>query len=267
MSSSKPKASKTAVRRTKHALQPVLFAVASVAILAPMTWAQSSTSLRNPLIPGAQWSAPYEAPMQMPPPPPGSGPTPLGVTPGQSGDPTLEPWVTNMPAHTINQQDSQLNLPYDPSTLAAPGMLGPALGSYIPAPPSTPGADPGILPTVANSQYPTAAIVVPVCPGGGLPDGQAPTKRRGGQTTQNFGMPNVKGSMLTDFGQPLIQVPNIAQMPQDSEDGPRIATHIDNGNGVSRNPNLPNAQATTDLYGLRILNKNNLQPQAINAPY
>jgi hypothetical protein len=267
MSSSKLITNKTAVRRTKQALLSVLFAISSAAIFSQTTWAQSSTTLRNPLIPGAQWTAPNEAPAQMPLPPPGSGPTPLDVTPGQSGDPTLPPWVTNMPAHTINQQDSQLNLPYTSSTLAAPGMLGPALGSYIPAPPSTPGADPGILPTVANSQYPTAAIVVPVCSGGGLPDGQAPTKRRGGQTTQNFGMPNIKGSMLTDFGQPLIQVSNLAQMPQDSEDGPRIATHIDNGNGVSRNPNLPNAQATTDLYGLRILNKNNLQPQEINAPY
>jgi len=265
MNSRKPELSKTAARRAKRALLSLASAMASFLILSPISMAQISTTLRNPLIPGAQYTDPYEAPALMPVPPPGSGPTPLGVTPGQTGDPTLPPWVTNMPSYTINQQNSQLNLPYDASVATPPGVLGPMLAPYIPAPPSTPGADPGILLTVGN--YPTSAVEVQVCPGGGLPDGQAPTTRRGGQDTQSFGTPNVKGSMLTDFGQPLIQVPNLAQMPQDSQDGPRIATHIDSGNGVSRAPNLPNAQATTDLYGLRILNRNNLQPQAINAPY
>ncbi len=266
MSSTKPTLNKTRAQRTKQALFSLSSAAAFVLISSPMSWAQIATTDRNPLIPGAQWTAPDQAPALMPVPPPGSGPTPTAVTPGQSGTGTLPPWVTNMPSYNIDQQNSQLNLPVDASTTNAPGVLGPMLAPYIPAPPSTPGADPGILTTVSN--YPTPAVEVQVCPGGGLPVGSAPTTRRGGQTTQSFGMPNTKGSMLTDFGQPLIQVPNLAQTPQYSEDGPRYATYIDTtGSGVTRAANLPNAQATTDLYGLRVLNSNGQQPQAINAPY
>jgi hypothetical protein len=38
----------------------------------------------------------------------------------------------------------------------------------------------------------------------------------------------VKGSLNTDFGQPLLAVPNLAKVPQVAEDGPRQPTYDSN---------------------------------------
>jgi hypothetical protein len=229
----------------------------------------STQTYRDPLIPGALWSAPYEAPAQIALPPVGSGSFPPAVTAGQTGDPTLPPWNNRMPANTLGQQDNQVT-GLTNSYSGPPGSLGPLLAPYITPPPSALGADPGSLYTVNN--YPTDAAVVPVNAGGGLPTGMAPTTRRGGQTTADFGLTKRNGSIVTDFGQNLIDLPNLAVSPAFSQDGPRTligqptSPSSDNSNLI-RNPNLPNAQQTINQYGARILFNGTTQAVETYAQY
>jgi len=257
---------------TQKVRSSLLVAVAG-ALLQTGAFAQEATTLRNPLIPGAQFGQAGVAAVPGAIPPIGSGPTPLGVNPGMTGNPTLLPWVTNIPFNTVDQQDTQLNLGVDPSVATPPGALGPMLGGSIPPPPSTQGADPGILHTVGG--YPTDAALVPVNANGGLPDGMAPITRRGGQTTGDYGLTRTNGSQLTDFGQPLLQVPNLAQTPSTQQDGPRQMTY-DSNLTPTTNEYFTNAQQTpgsTDLtngllYGNRILFKGpGVYPQATQADY
>jgi hypothetical protein len=227
------------------------------AIRAAFSQSTDTTTYLDPLISGAQSTAANTAPAAGASPPAGSGSTPIGVPSGQTGAAQLPiwipnaqtggakcpPWIPNFPANDIDLQDSELNLPYSNSQSTEPGKLGGMLAPYIPHAPSTPGSDPGILQTVGN--YPTDAYIAPVGPNGGLPDGYAPTTRRGGQHTQDFGLTRTSGSLLTDFGQPLLQVPNLAQVPNCSQDGPRPLTY-DSNLTPTRALNLPSAQETTN---------------------
>jgi hypothetical protein len=263
--------------------------------------AQIATTLHNPLIPGAQSTPANVAPTQGAAPPPGDGPTPTPVNAGMTGSPTLLPWKTNVPFNNIDLQDTQINLPYNNSTEEAPGAFRQLLAPYIPPPPSTPGPDPGILHTInatgTGTSYPPAAKLVQVNANGGLPDDSPPTTRRGGQTTGDFGLtrtaraqlnniPNFVGSQLTDYGLPLTQVPNLAQQPQESQDGPRPVTYdsdligtraeyftnpqaqATSGYGGATNPDPPTTNPNPFSYGFRILfGKNQLPPNATQANY
>jgi len=115
------------------------------AALSQAASAQGITTLRDPLIPGAQETAPIMPAVDGPPPPPGCGPTPWGVTPGMPGSPGFEPWVPNIPADTINSTNSGIGLPVSPPIALPPGVLGPALTPIIPNEPNTPGAAPPYL--------------------------------------------------------------------------------------------------------------------------
>ena len=163
------------------------------AALSQAASAQGITTLRDPLIPGAQETAPIMPAVDGPPPPPGCGPTPWGVTPGMPGSPGFEPWVPNIPADTINSTNSGIGLPVSPPIALPPGVLGPALTPIIPNEPNTPGAAPPYLYVDGNN--PSGLVeqseVVQVNPGGGLPGtgGYNTTinkLRRGGQQTHQW---------------------------------------------------------------------------------
>jgi len=141
----------------------------SASTLVP-AFAQGTTTLRNPLIPGVQ-RTPAGVPAALgAAPPAGSGPTPVGVTRGMSGPPTLLPWVVNVPTTDIDLGNTHVNLPVTPAVQSPPGTLGPALAGYVPPPPSTPGLDPGML-TVPSASTNTvnSAQQVTVDPNGWLP--------------------------------------------------------------------------------------------------
>jgi len=237
-------------------------------LVATGAYAQSATTLHNPLIPGALYTPAQTSPTQGAIPPIGSGSTPIGVPAGMTGNGTLLPWVPNVPFNNIDLQNTELTLPYNNSSLNTPGTLGPLLAPSIPPPPSTPGTNPttqpgnGILQTVGG--YATDAVVVPVNAQGGLPNGSAPTTRRGGQTTGDYGLTRTNGSQLTDFGQPLLQVPNLAQTPSTQQDGPRQITYDSNLTPTTTeyftNPPAQQTPGSTDLtngllYGNRVLFK------------
>jgi len=163
----------------------------SASALAP-AFAQGTSTLRNPLIPGAQSTGPGIPAADGMPPPVGSGPTPVGVNPGMTGDPTLEPWVPSIPANSINEANSGVSLPVTPAVESPPGVLGPALTGFVPPAPSTPGADPGMLqvpPASTNTFNP--AQQVGLDPNGGLPgtggyNSSIPNARRGGQSVMQY---------------------------------------------------------------------------------
>ncbi|MCA9803819.1 MAG: hypothetical protein KC777_17735 [Cyanobacteria bacterium HKST-UBA02] len=149
------------------------------------------STLRTPLISGQPSSAPFVPPAEGQPPAIGDGSTPAPVTGGHAGAPvTLLPWVPVIPSNQIDQGSSGIPLPVDPAITSPPGVLGPALAPVIPAPPSTPGADPGSLTAPTGSFNP--ADETNVNPGGGLPGTggyytSIPTMRRGGQETHQYG--------------------------------------------------------------------------------
>lgn len=230
--------------------------VAGLVTFASQPASAQYTTLRNPLIPGADYTNAGCAPATMPPPPPGDGTVPPAVTPGMSGNPGYEPFVPYVPANSLNVDDSQVSLP-DPSTTSAPGQLGATI--TVPPPPSALGDDPGIL-APNNSGYNPPALQITVQSGGGLGADQAPTSKWGGQTTQDFGR-NIKSSTasdVTDFGQLLQSMSNLATTPQYSQDGVRTVTAATGPNSYSRQPQLPGAQQTMD-YGMR--------QTVTNAPY
>lgn len=125
-------------------LQIALTALVAGCAFSPAVFAQGTTTLRDPLIPGALDTPPGTCPdMLYPPKPPapGDGPTPQPVTPG-IGTPNYEPWVPAIPADTIGVTNSGISLPVSPPITMPPGILGPALTPVIPTEPSTPGAAP-----------------------------------------------------------------------------------------------------------------------------
>lgn len=156
-------------------------------------FAQGISTLRDPLIPGAQETAPAMPAVDGQPPPVGCGPTPWPVTPGMGGSPGFEPWVPAIPADTIGIGSSGISLPVSPPIIMPPGVLGPALTPIIPNEPNTPGAAPPYLYVDGNNP---SGLVEPseqvqVNPQGGLPgtggyNTTIPKIRRGGQQTHEW---------------------------------------------------------------------------------
>lgn len=152
-------------------------------------FAQGSTTLHNPLIPGYQQTPPFVPPRECPPPPVGDGPTPAGINPGMPGPPPLLPWVPAIPANQIDRGSSGVNLPVGPPVETPPGILGPALTGFVPRPPSTPGPDPGPLQSPPGFIIPADRVLVNIQ--GGLPGtgGYFTTInkiRRGGQQSRQW---------------------------------------------------------------------------------
>ncbi|MBI5174803.1 MAG: hypothetical protein SFV17_01770 [Candidatus Obscuribacter sp.] len=147
------------------------------------------TTLRTPLIPGQQTGAPFMSPIEGAPPAIGDGPTPVPVTPGMGGAPTLLPWVPSIPANQIDNSFSGIPLPVSPAVVSPPGVLGPSLTGIVPAPPSTPGADPGSLTAPIGMINPSQQVNI--IPTGGIAGTggyytSIPTVRRGGQETHQW---------------------------------------------------------------------------------
>lgn len=198
-----------------------------------------NSTLRNPLIYGAENAAPFQQPALGQPPAIGDGSCPDPVTPGMGGPPTLIPSIPVTPANNIQYPSYQV--PFHPATQAPPGVLGPSI--WAPPSPSTPGADPGIIHAPLDFYRPPVAVV-PINPGGGI-SGFAPTQRWGGQTSTDWGRYKHQGKRAFDFGQGMYG--------QTSQDGPCQT--------------LPGAVPTQDLYGRRCnVNYGSSQIQTI-APY
>jgi hypothetical protein len=199
--------------------------------------AAQAQSLRTPLIQGAPSAAAGQAPQQGNPPPIGSGSTPMGVNPGMSGAPLPPPSDVSLP-------------PLSPLERGPGGGVSSMVAPYLTPPPSTPGADPGMLP---NNGYPSA-IQVNINAGGGYPGDQAPKTRSGRQTTRDLGIKRTAGSSLNDFGELLPNKPDLKMQPQFSQDGPRTVSSGGGGQGgATRSANLAGAQTTQSLYGNRTL--------------
>lgn len=228
-------------------------------------FAQGIQTLRNPYIPGANYSPPYVCPQEGQPPAIGDGNAPAPVTPGHTCAPESMPWVRVIPANQIDQPNSWVGGLPSEDTLASPYTLGPSLN--VPHPPSVPGQDPGQLPGPLDFRPPPAAIVN-INPNGGMPGDMAPKERWGGQTTRDLGLYR-SGSRLNDFGEKLQQKPDLYATPQCSEDGPRQGFSYAGrmGNQANHAPSLPGAQATQDLHGNRTRFKNNTRSRMTIANY
>lgn len=227
-------------------------------------------TLRDPLIPGASWTnfgmpAPIGAP-----PPIGSGAVPMPINPGQLTGPTFEPWVQRIPSNQIDQPNSQVNVPFTPATALPPGVAGPMVNT--PAPPSTPGADPGMLRNPSEAGFGTSSAAQVTVPAGGrYPDDAAPTTHRPGATTRDFGLrrASVRGrpsSTLFDSSVRLSQKPVVVP-PRYSEDG-RIPVIPATQNPAAGDP-PGGIKVTNDLYGTPMLSNTNggLTPLTTIAPY
>jgi hypothetical protein len=234
-------------------LKSALFALAAAIFMAGgfgVAQAQT-TSLRTPLIQGAPNASAGQAPQQGAPPPIGSGDTPMGVTPGMTGDPLPPPSAVSLP-------------PMSPLDRGPGGQVNSLVAPYLTPPPSTLGADPGMLP---NNGYPSATQVN-INAGGGMPGDQAPQTRSGRQTTRDLGIKRTSGSTLSDFGELLPNKPDLKMTPQYSQDGPRSVATSQGGAGGTRSPNLAGAQTTQNLYGNRTLFRGaNERARATIAPY
>ena len=168
--------------------------------------------LKSPLVAGSQMGLPFVPATEGPGPAPGDGPTGAPVVPGHSGAPTLIPWVPSVPSNSINGGSSGIPIPFSPAIATPPGVLGPLLTPFVPAPPSTPGADPGML--QAPMGYGNPAAQLPINPDGGIP-GQGgycttiPTNRRGGQQTRQYslrGRNSALGGLGGDGSQDQVQL-------------------------------------------------------------
>lgn len=222
-------------------LKSALFALVAAVFFNGLAIAVQAQSLRTPLIPGASSAAAGQSAPEGAPPPVGSGYAPMGVTPGMMGMPNLPP-PSDVPLP-----------PMSPLDRGSGGGVNSMVAPYLTPPPSTPGADPGMLPYSMNGNS-QAGVEVNINPGGGMPGDFAPQTRSGRQTSRDFGLKKY-GSSLTDFGEPLLQKPGLKMAPQCSEDGPRSVQSNQGMAGGSRSANLPNAQTTQSLYGNRTLFK------------
>ncbi|MBY0357763.1 MAG: hypothetical protein K2W82_07160 [Candidatus Obscuribacterales bacterium] len=170
-------------------------------------FAQQVSGLRNPLISGSSYSAPF-----IPAPPGqvpafGDGSVPGMVNPGHLGPSTLLPSVN----HTDGGiSGGSYNTYLNPASVAMPGQLGPSM--YAPPSPSTPGWAPGSLQAPAGSFNP--AIQSGVLPGGGLPGTGGyyttiPNVRRSGQQTRQYelrGRRSVLGGFQGDGSQDQVEL-------------------------------------------------------------
>ncbi len=221
-------------------------------VLSQPAQAQYTTTPQDPYVSGVLWTAPDAQPSTPPLVAPGSGDAPPAVTPGMAGPAELMPWVPRIPANTIDQATTQLTLPYDATSLMAPGTLGPALAGSIPPPPSNPAAPPGMLQAPAGQNIPAADVNIGA--DGAWPGDEAPKTRTGRQSTQDFGIlrydgtgTTPSGTQVNDYGYPVAQNPYLAsgQTPQKSDDQPLQATYVGSGTAdtstVNSSPNLPNA--------------------------
>lgn len=227
-------------------------------ICAMQAFAQGTTTLRDPLIPGAESGMPFVPATSCGPPAFGSGPIPRPISPGQLNGPTFEPWVLDYPANSIGMRNSGIGLPIAMPIALPPGVVGPMLTPVTPHAPSTPGPMPAYMRAPAGFINPAGLTTIP--PGGGYVGNggyytSVPKIRRSGQVTQQFeqrGNP----SFLGGSGHPII--PGTQNMGMDilQQFGPLSGLGVINGvpTGVGYNRGLPgtnnaNFLSTIDFGG------------------
>jgi hypothetical protein len=193
-------------------LPTFLIALALSILVGQNVLAQGTTTLRDPLVPGASSSGPGIPAPPGAPPPFGCGPTPFPVTPGQTNGPTFEPWNINFPADQAGLSNSGIGVPIAIPTALPPGVVGPLLTPVVPSAPSTQGAAPPYRQAPPGFINPSQQITVPVggsYPGTGGYNTTINKSPRGGQVTQQFeeqGLPSILGGggrgqdILTQFG-------------------------------------------------------------------
>ncbi len=194
-----------------------------------------TTTLRDPLVPGASFSYPWiPAPLGLLP-PLGSGLTPDPVNPGMLGEPpTMVPWadgtagnpqthLTNsvvIPSNQIDQPDNTISMPFTNAAAMPPGTWNAQIKAIIPKVPSTPGADPGMLrqPGLNSGAFgktsTPAAATVALPSNGQLPNGAAPTTRspdRG--QTNDFGLSQKTPAKKTNFAYRMMMSPGSNGQP------------------------------------------------------
>ena len=175
-----------------------------------------TSTLRNPLVPGAQFSLPGIPATQGAIPPLGSGFVPAPVNPGMLlTPPSLIPWnngyagnqfsqPTNQsvaPANQIDLPNNEISLPVTNSSALPPGALNAQVRGVIPHAPSTPGADPGMLRppsfnngaagSTTNQNYSSAGVLTSVGSNGQLPDlltKQGANQRNARMGTGDYGL-------------------------------------------------------------------------------
>ncbi|MBX9666572.1 MAG: hypothetical protein K2X93_03090 [Candidatus Obscuribacterales bacterium] len=205
-------------------------------VLNPNPSFDGDANMYFPNVESGPTSPPYTAPPEGQPPPIGDGDTPLGINPGHLGYPILPP-----PSHV-------------PMPLIPPGPEGKAAATaaaagYLTPPTKFDATDPGIIDSPQDFGPPPVAVTN-INPGGGI-SGDAPIERWGAQSSRDFGRGG-GGSTITDFGEKLREKPDLAKMPQSSEDGPRNLNQPQKGQ-PRRGESLPGAQASTDLNGNRTM--------------
>ncbi len=181
----------------------VAIAAFGISQMCQSAYAQSSSTLHTPLIPGASSAPPFVPAPEGQPPAIGDGPTPAGVVPGHTSPPTLLPWIPAIPANQIDQGTSGIPLPFTPAIEMPPGVLGPLMTPFIPAPPSTPGPDPGSM--LAPEGFINPAQELNINPEGGIPgtggyNTTIPTVRRGGQESHQWELRGRNSSLIPGMG-------------------------------------------------------------------
>lgn len=195
--------------------------------------AGANETLRNPYIPGTMVTEPYQEPPMSQMPAWGDGPTSIGINPGDWGAPFLPP--THMQFPLLDGSESKQYARSTDMPPSAPLLKGPDPGPIY-------AKDAGSMPPVE---------VTNIQPQGGLM-GNAPIQRWASQKTRDLGVDHGTGTQLYDFGQYLKDVAVIK--PTQSQSGVRPTA---NPQSVSmyatsnRDPNLPNATETQNLYGNR----------------
>jgi hypothetical protein len=162
-------------------------------------FAQGTTTLRDPLVPSASSEPIGVTPPPSFPPPIGSGPTPLPISPGQTNGPTFEPWNLNYPSNDIDLSNSGIGVPIAPPVALPPGVVGPLLTPVTPPAPSVPGAAPPYMQAPPGFINPAQQIAVPaggIYTGTGGYNSTIPNIPRGGQVASQFeeqGLPSTLG--------------------------------------------------------------------------
>lgn len=201
--------------------------------------AEFMRTIRTPLIQGAPNGAPNQCPQEGQPPAIGHGDVPMGVNPGMG-------WNPEYPASHLGP------LPSVPSGIEGKWMINGMVQPYLRPPTQNQGCDPGMIDSPPQFCQPPVTTTY-INPQGGI-QGDAPIDRWGGQTTRDFGYgAGIKKecSSLNDFGQPLINKPDLYAMPQAAQDGPRPEYGLKTNRPEHRNPNRENAQTTSDRQGNR----------------
>jgi hypothetical protein len=195
--------------------------------------AGATESLRNPYIPGTMVTEPYQEPPMSQLPAWGDGPMPIGTNPGDWGAPFLPP--THMQFPLLDGSQSKQYARSTDMPPSAPLMKGP---------------DPGPVYPKAGGGMPPVEVTK-IQPQGGLM-GNPPIVRWQSQKTRDLGIDHGTGTQLFDFGEYLKEV--AVTKPTQSESGirPTANPHTVSMYATSnRDPNLPNATATQNLYGNR----------------